>query len=65
MIERGVAVGASAPLRDRQSIDQLARELREKVLDGSPPMLKLGGIAIDGYYRVVGDDGQSNRAYST
>ncbi len=60
MIQRGVAVEASAPLRDPQSIDDFDEELRNNVLDGSPARLKLGGIAIDGYFRVIGADGQSN-----
>ncbi len=63
MIQRGVAVEASAPLRDPQSIDDFDEELRNNVLDGSPARLKLGGIAIDGYFRVIGADGQSNPRY--
>ena len=61
MIERGIAVEAWAPLRDRKSIEEFDRELREKVVDiDSQAKLRLGGIAIDGYYRIIGDDGQSN-----
>ena len=61
LLTSGAVVEASAPLRDRKSIEVLDEKLREKLLDtGGQSRLRLGGIAIDGYFRIIGDNGQSN-----
>ncbi len=61
LVESGAAVEATAFLRDRASIDAFDDQLRKKLVDsGGQPKLKLGGIAIDGYFRIIGDDGQPN-----
>lgn len=61
LLTSGAVVEASAPLRDQSSIEAFDERLCEKLLGiGGPSRLRLGGIAIDGYFRIIGDDGQSN-----
>lgn len=58
MIKAGTVSEAIARFRDLSAVSDSGSE-HLTYSDGKPSM-RLGGIAIDGYYRVVGDDGESN-----
>ena len=61
LLNSGAVIEASAPLRDRKSIEAFDDRVTEKLLDiGGQSRLRLGGIAIDGYFRIIGENGQSN-----
>lgn len=61
LVESGAVVEATASLRNRGSIEAFDEKLREKLVDtGGQTKLRLGGIAIDGYFRIIGDHGQPN-----
>lgn len=61
MIRAGTVVEAAVSFRDRESIKELDNSLRDKVISSAKdPKLRLDGIAIDGRYRVIGNDGSSN-----
>ena len=58
LVDSGTVVEASTPFRERNSIETLTDEVRENVFEVEDGMnLKLSGIAIDGYYRPIGADG--------
>ncbi len=61
LADRGTVSEAVAGFRDRSCVEHLTETERTRVVnrDGRPA-LRLGGIAIDGYYRVIGEDGSSN-----
>ncbi len=61
LLQSGAVSEASAPLRDRNSIQTIDEPSRDKLtVTPTETRLRLGGIAIDGYYRIVGSDGEAN-----
>ncbi len=61
MTKCGTASEATAKFRNASSIKSLDDSDRDRVEErGGESVLRLGGIAIDGYYRVIGSDGCPN-----
>lgn len=61
LVQDGSVTEAVAVFRDEPAVDTVDELRRKDLLQhrGSPAM-RLGGIAIDGYYRVIGEDEQPN-----
>lgn len=61
LIKNGAVTGAVAGFRHASAADKTDQSLAEDIVQhNGRPAMRLGGIAIDGYYRLVGSDGQSN-----
>ncbi len=61
MTKSGTASVALARFRDASSVECLEAAEHERVIErDGESLLNLGGIAIDGYYRVIGSDGCPN-----
>lgn len=58
MVKSRTVSEAIARFRDLAAVADAGSE--HLTYSDGKPSLRLGGIAIDGYYRVVGDDGESN-----
>ncbi len=61
LTREGAVSEAMAAFRDHGAANRVDESQLENIVqhNGSPAM-RLGGIAIDGYYRVIGRDGQPN-----
>lgn len=61
LVTAGSVNEAIAVFRNAPAVDSVDTPRQEDIVQhrGSPA-IRLGGIAIDGYYRVIGEDGQPN-----
>jgi len=61
LTENGTVSDAVAQFRNRSASAQIAAsEVDNLVERGGRTLMRSGGVAIDGYYRLVGEDGSSN-----
>lgn len=59
LVTAGTVSPATARFRSRRAVEKLSSADRERVIEQDDQLrYELGGIAIDGCYRVVGKDGQ-------
>ncbi len=59
LISRGLVAKARAKYDRKASPEIAGSQLSKEGVDGEEP-LDLGGIAIDGFQRVIGDKGEAN-----
>lgn len=61
LVTAGSVTEAIAVFRDATAMNRVDPPLREDIVQHKGrSAIRLGGIAIDGYYRVIGEDGQPN-----
>ena len=61
LVSSGSVTEAVASFRHDLAVEQIDQQQSENIVQrGGRAALRLGGIAIDGYYRVIGKDGRPN-----